>query len=209
MPLFDQINLSPTTQLYLWKITEELNELYELAILDEGSHLRLDAMKSEGHKKGFIAVRMLLQSIGYNDFELYYDVNGKPHLKDGKHISISHSADFSAIVISDEVVGLDLERLKSKILKIAFRYMKVSHLEGLNELEQIKKATVIWGIKESIFKIKNEQGISFLDHIFETPFSFDEKQAMATLVYNNQIEKFSIQFNLVEDYIFVCAFQTH
>ncbi len=209
MPLFNQINLSPLTELYLWKITEDLSDLYEAAILNEVSHLRLDAMKSEAHKKGFIAVRMLLQSIGYNDFDLYYDSNGKPHLKDGKHISISHSGEFSAIVISEEEVGLDLERLKSKILKIAFRYMEVSHLEGLNEIEQIKKATVIWGIKESIFKIKNEQGISFLDHIFEAPFAFDDKQAIATLVYNNQTEKFSIQFNLIEDYIFVCAFQLH
>ncbi len=209
MPLFNQINLSPLTELYLWKITEDLSDLYEAAILNEVSHLRLDAMKSEAHKKGFIAVRMLLQSIGYTDFDLYYDSNGKPHLKDGKHISISHSGEFSAIVISEEEVGLDLERLKSKILKIAFRYMEVSHLEGLNEIEQIKKATVIWGIKESIFKIKNEQGISFLDHIFEAPFAFDDKQAIATLVYNNQTEKFSIQFNLIEDYIFVCAFQLH
>ena len=209
MPLFNQINLSPLTELYLWKITEDLSDLYEAAILNEVSHLRLDAMKSKAHKKGFIAVRMLLQSIGYTDFDLYYDSNGKPHLKDGKHISISHSGEFSAIVISEEEVGLDLERLKSKILKIAFRYMEVSHLEGLNEIEQIKKATVIWGIKESVFKIKNEQGISFLDHIFETPFAFDDKQAIATLVYNNQTEKFSIQFNLIEDYIFVCAFQLH
>ena len=209
MPLFNQINLSPLTELYLWKITEDLSDLYEAAILNEVSHLRLDAMKSEAHKKGFIAVRMLLQSIGYTDFDLYYDSNGKPHLKDGKHISISHSGEFSAIVISEQEVGLDLERLKSKILKIAFRYMEVSHLEGLNEIEQIKKATVIWGIKESIFKIKNEQGISFLDHIFEAPFAFDDKQAIATLVYNNQTEKFSIQFNLIEDYIFVCAFQLH
>ncbi|MEC4049999.1 4'-phosphopantetheinyl transferase superfamily protein [Flavobacterium sp. SUN046] len=209
MPLFNQINLSPVTELYLWKITEDLSDLYDAAILNEVSHLRLDAMKSEAHKKGFIAVRMLLQYIGYNDFDLYYDSNGKPHLKDGKQISISHSGEFSAIVISEQEVGLDLERLKSKILKIAFRYMEVSHLEGLNEIEQIKKATVIWGIKESIFKIKNEQGISFLDHIFEAPFIFDDKQAIATLVCNNQTEKFSIQFNLIEDYIFVCAFQLH
>ena len=207
MPLFNQINLSPVTELYLWKITEDLSDLYDAAILNDVSHLRLDAMKSEAHKKGFIAVRMLLQYIGYNDFDLYYDSNGKPHLKDGKQISISHSGEFSAIVISEQEVGLDLERLKSKILKIAFRYMEVSHLEGLNEIEQIKKATVIWGIKESIFKIKNEQGISFLDHIFEDSFEIDDFQTTATLIFNDLSEKFKIQFNSVEDYIFVCAFQ--
>ena len=207
MPLFNQINIATDTQLHLWKITEDLETLLQTAILNEASNLRLQGMKSEAHKKGFIAVRLLLQSIGYTDFDLYYDANGKPHLNDGKHISISHSGGFSAIVISEQMVGLDLEQLKTKILKIAFRYMDVSHLEGLNEIEQIQKATVIWGIKESIFKIKNEPGISFLDHIFEDPFVFTDQQARATLKYKNLEEKFSIHFNLVEDYIFVCAFQ--
>ena len=36
--------------------------------------------------------------------ELFYDEKGKPHLKDGKGISITHSFDFSAIIISDKKV---------------------------------------------------------------------------------------------------------
>lgn len=207
MPLYNQINLTTTTGLYTWKITEDLTWFCEAVDLNEISKFRIEGMRSEAHKKGFLAVRMLLQTIGYTDFDLYYDENGKPHLKDGKHISISHSACFSAIVISDQEVGLDMEQLKSKILKIAFRYMDVSHLEGLSQEEQIKKATVVWGIKESVFKIKNEKGISFLDHIFEDSFELNDKQTIATLIYNKLSEKFKIQFNSIEDYIFVCAFQ--
>ena len=85
--------------------------------------------------------------------------------------------------------------------------MDVSHLENLNEEEKTKKATVVWGIKESIFKVKNEVGISFTDHIFETPFSFEDKKTTATLKLNNKEEKFKIQFDSIEDYIFVCAFE--
>jgi phosphopantetheinyl transferase len=104
-------------------------------------------------------------------------------------------------------VGLDLEQLKEKTLRIAKRFMDVLHLENLSEDEKIKKATVVWGIKESIFKIKNEKGISFPNHIFEDDFSFEDKKATATLKFNNKEETFQIQFDSVEDYIFVCAFE--
>jgi phosphopantetheinyl transferase len=36
------------------------------------------------------------------------------HLHDGRHISISHSNDFSAVVISNEILGLDIEQIKEK-----------------------------------------------------------------------------------------------
>ena len=115
---------------------------------------------------------------------------------------------FSAIVISDNNIGIDVEKLKDKTLKIASRYMDISHLENLSEEEKIKKATVVWGIKEAIFKIKNETGISFTEHVFESPFSFEDKKAKAQLIFNNKIEDFSVVFDSIEDYIFVCAFNT-
>ena len=206
MPLYKEIVCNENATLYLWKITEEVALLRHAAKLNTNSQNRVDAMKSESHQKGFLSVRMLLQHIGYNDFDLYYDAFGKPHLTDGKHISISHSHTFSAIAISDQPIGLDVEQVKEKILKIASRFMDVSHLENLSETEKMKKATVIWGIKESIFKIKNTEGISFRNHIFEENFSYENKKATATLKHDNNEENFDILFGSAEDYIFVCAF---
>ncbi len=214
MPLHKVIYLSNNTKLYLWKITEDFDMLFSQVKLKDSSLARLETMKSESHQKGFLAVRMLLQHNDYSDFDLFYDEFGKPHIKPQGcsikdiEISISHSNDFSAIAISDKKVGLDLEQIKEKALKIASRFMDVSHLENLSEEEKIKKATVVWGIKESIFKIKNEKGISFPNHIFEDDFSFEDKKATATLKFNNKEEKFQIQFDSVEDYIFVCAFES-
>lgn len=214
MPLHKVVYLSNNTKLYLWKITEDFDTLFSQVKLKDSSLVRLQTMKSESHQKGFLAVRMLLQHNDYSDFDLFYDAFGKPHLKPQGcsikevEISISHSNDFSVIAISDSKVGLDLEQLKEKTLRIAPRFMDVSHLANLSEEEKIKKATVVWGIKESIFKIKNEKGISFPNHIFEDDFSFEDKKATATLKFNNKEEKFQIQFDSVEDYIFVCAFQS-
>ena len=213
MPLHKVVYLQPNTKLYLWKISEDFDTLFREVRLKDSSLARLEGMKSESHQKGFLAVRMILQHLEYTDFDLLYDEFGKPHLKPqgcsikDLELSISHSHDFSAIVISEQKVGLDLEQLKNKILKIAPRFMDISHLENLSTEEKIKKATVIWGIKESIFKLKNEVGISFSDHISENAFTFDDKITTATLKFNNKVEKFKIQFEQEEDYIFVCAFE--
>lgn len=207
MPIYKSIKLTENTILYFWKITESINTLVSEIQLNETSTLRLEKIKSEKHIKGFLATRLLLQNIGYNDFDLYYDEKGKPYLKDKKHISISHSNEFSVVAISDKNIGLDIEKLKEKTLKNASRFMDISHLKNLNVDEKIIKTTIIWGIKETIFKIKNEMGISFPDHISEEPFSFDDKKTIAKLHYNNKLEEFRIVFDMIEDYVYVCAFE--
>ena len=217
MAFYKSIDIKPNNTLYLWKITEDFNTLFRDVQLKDVSLARLEGMKSESHQKGFMAVRLLLQHLGYSDFDLYYDEFGKPHIsqkskvksqKSGEvHISISHSNGFSGIVISDKNVGLDIEQLKEKTLRIAARFMDVAHLENLSDSEKIKKATVIWGIKEVVFKIKNEIGISFPDHISEYDFAFEDKKTTAQLHFNNRIEYFETVFDSVEDYIYVCGFQ--
>ncbi len=208
MPLHKEVIIKDAAVLYLWKITEDIEWFKGAVKLNLASQKRVNSMKSESHQKGFLAVRMLLQHIGYTDFDLEYDANGKPHLKDTKCISISHSHEFSAIAVSSNPIGIDLEQMKEKTLKIASRFMDVSHLDNLSEAEKIKKATVIWGIKESVFKIKSKEGISFLNHIFENEFNLEDKKTIAQLRFNSEIENFKIVFNSVEDYIYVCAFQS-
>lgn len=207
MPLHKEVIIKDAAVLYLWKITEDIEWFKGAVKLNLASQKRVNSMKSESHQKGFLAVRMLLQHLGYSDFDLEYDANGKPHLKDTKCISISHSHEFSAIAVSSNPIGIDLEQMKEKTLKIASRFMDVSHLDNLSEAEKIKKATVIWGIKESVFKIKSKEGISFLNHIFENEFNLEDKKTIAQLRFNSEIENFKILFNSVEDYIYVCAFQ--
>ena len=208
MPLLKTIALNDYTQLFVWKISETFDELFQSVALKDVSLARVESMKSESHQRGYLAVRRLLMEARYSDFDLYYDEFGKPHLGNGKHISISHSHDFSVIVLSDVYVGADLEILKEKTLKLAPRYMDVSHLNNLSKSDELIKATVVWGIKESVFKIKNEIGISFKDNIFEDDFNLEDKKCGVSLQFNNKTERFNIVFEFIENYVFVCAFSS-
>ena len=213
MPFYKSISLTPNTKLYLWKITEKLEWFRENVKLKDSSLQRLEGMKAESHQKGFLAVRMLLQHNEYTDFDLYYDEFGKPHIKPTDchtelvEVSISHSHDFSAVVISEQKVGFDMEILKNKTLILAPRYMDVSHLENLSKEDELLKATVVWGIKESVFKIKNVIGISFKDHIFEDDFDLSDKKCGVALQFDDTDERFDVVFDFVENYVFVCAFE--
>ncbi|WP_264519805.1 4'-phosphopantetheinyl transferase family protein [Flavobacterium sp. N1994] len=221
MPLLKVKDLNATTQVWVWEITETFDELFQSVALKDVSLARVENMKSEGHQKGFLSVRRLLMEAGYTDFDLYYDEFGKPHLREearskkqesrentgAKHISISHSHDFSVIVLSDVNIGADLEILKDKTLKLAPRFMDVSHLANLTAEDQLIKATVVWGIKESVFKIKNEIGISFKDDIFESEFNLSDKKCSVELRFNNKVEHFDIVFDFIKNYVFVCAFE--
>ena len=104
---------------------------------------------------------------------------------------------------------MDIEQVKEKVLRIAPRFMDVSHLAGLSVVDQTRKATVVWGIKEAIFKLKNEVGISFPDHIFEDEFLLTDKKSKARLHFNNTVEHYDICFEPVENYMLVCALKAN
>ena len=211
MPLYKTIHHNSNTQILIWNITESFEQLNQEVQLNEKSQLRLNGMKSEMHQRAFLSVRKLLALAGYSDFDLEYDEYGKPHLIDKKHISITHSHHFSAIIVSNEVVGIDIEMQREKILKIAHKFVNEEELNRLQKTDlndYIKKLTVKWGAKEAIFKIKNEKGISFKDDIQVAPFELNQTQTIADLNFNGAKQKFTILFSELDtNFTLVYAFE--
>ncbi|WP_026703520.1 4'-phosphopantetheinyl transferase family protein [Flavobacterium soli] len=208
MPLHESKSCGLDTEIHVWKITETFEDLFDQVLLNDTNLIRLNNMKSEMHQRGFLSVRMLLQSAGYSDHDLYYDEFGKPHLSDGRHISITHSFGFSAIIISNEKTGIDIEMQRDKISLIADKFVdtEFDFLER-EASDYIRKLTVIWGVKEAIFKIQNEVGISFKDHISVFPFEINDYKTSALLTFANLNKEFSIQFEEIENFTLVYAFE--
>lgn len=210
MPLYKTIEANSSTRILIWKITESKEELYNKVRLNERSERRLTGMKSEMHQTAFLSVRMLLLETGHDDFDLYYDEFGKPHLKGVNHISITHSYQFSAIIISDQTVGIDMELQRDKIITIAHKFIndaELKRIKNISKEDYIKKLTIKWGAKEAIFKIRNEAGISFKDHIRVSTFELVEKQTLAHLHFGGLIRDFRIHFEEIENFILVYAFK--
>jgi len=205
MPLYKTITVNSTTKVLIWKIEESFEDLFNEISLTERSLARVNNMKSELHQRGFLSIRHLLASEGYTDHDLFYDENGKPHLTDGKHISITHSFIFSAIIISDIEVGIDIEKKREKILRIAHKFTEIDEYQKLNHKDVIiRKLTIVWCAKESLYKSFNRVGLTFLNHIYVDDFSMYYNETTAEVNFEDKTEKYHIWFLEFEG--FTCAY---
>lgn len=203
MPLYQTIQPKLNTRVLIWKISEDL-PFFKKINLTDASLNRLKNMKSEVHQKGFLSVRFLLKELGYKDADLFYTSDGKPHLKDGKRISITHSFAFSAIIVSDQVVGIDIEKNRDKIVKIAPKFIE-SELNFIDQTNLVEHLTVIWGAKESLFKIHPDGGLLFKKHLTIEPFTLQDKRARGWIKKKDFYEVYTIYFKKIENYSLVYA----
>lgn len=207
MPLYKILTVDKSTKVYLWKIEESEGELSKDIELTPHCQNRMEGMKSEMHRKGFLSIRHLMAEAGYVDADLFYDENGKPHLKDGNRISITHSNHFTGIVISASIeVGIDIEKQREKILRIAHKFTPIVEYRTIANSEAlIRKLTVVWGGKEALYKIYAEPGLSFLHHIAIKDFGLSDTKTTGEIVYQGQTSDYDISFLEFEGFTLVYA----
>lgn len=164
-------------------------------------------MKSEMHRRGFLSIRHLLDIEGYKDDDLFYDEFGKPHLKDGKKISITHSNNFTGIIVSDDQeVGIDIEKQRDKILRIAHKFTPIAEYKTIaNNEALIRKLTIVWGSKESLYKIYSQPGLSFLRHIDIKDFSMDTGTTSGEIIYEGKTSLYDLSFLEFDGFTLVYA----
>ena len=135
--------------------------------------LLLDNISNENRKQEFIQARKLRnETIG--KIEILYNEDGKPLLTNSDYfISISHSQHFIGIFKAPFNIGLDIEEINDRVLKIKQRFLNNEEqiLFGTN----IENLTVAWTLKEAMFKLNNRTGIDFSTELLiveKTDFGF-------------------------------------
>ncbi|MBT7704535.1 MAG: 4'-phosphopantetheinyl transferase superfamily protein [Polaribacter sp.] len=208
MALYKTITVNTTTKVFIWKIEETIDQLKQGISLTSSNQERFDAMKSEIHQKGFLSIRQLLKEINLTDTDLRYDEFGKPHLTKGRYISITHSFGFTAIIFSfDTPVGIDIEKQREKILKIAHKFTAIQEYKTIaNVAALIRKLTIVWGAKESLYKVYGKKKLSFLHHIHIENFKLEDKITTGEILYENVAASYDIAFLEFEGFSCVYAF---
>lgn len=198
MPLYRSIYPNDHTSIFVWKIEENLEEIGRGIYLKDSSKIRMENMKSEPHKLGFLSVRQLLNVAGYCDEDLFYNVHGKPFLKDGMCISITHSHQFSGIIVSQEEVGIDIEKNRSKIVKIQDKFVN-TEVDSLSDEDLVKQLTVVWGAKEAMYKVYPFGGMSFKKHIAIDPFLFENRKSGGRVIFGDWRREYVIFFDFFDE----------
>jgi len=199
MPIIRIIKPNDNTIVGIWKITETLDNLSKSVSLSSTSKELLKNRKSRVHKLQFLSVRAILLELGYSVDSLSYQGN-TPILNDNKKISISHSNLFSCVIISDLKVGIDVQKTDHKINTIAKKFIgyETSYLTH----DDFKRKSIIWNIKESIYKIANIIGLDYKTHLLVVPFNLSDNFTYSWLIYKNLKERYASYFFTIENYSF-------
>lgn len=159
-----------------------------LSLMTEERRAYLDTVSNKEKKLASVCgewcIKKLVSEfadIKAEDITVLRTEKGKPYLKDLPfHISISHSSDLVAVAVSRFPVGIDMEKIKDRDLKLCRKVctekdnaiIKNSH----NPIEDFYK---IWTAKEAYFKkegtgITDLKSVSYCDtdclHFFEDDY---------------------------------------
>ena len=169
MPLYRDFSDNQATIL-LWKYdeAEELNP--ELLIEKENLEKVKDYHPTK--LKETLLVRKILKSV-LPEHKILYD-GRQPYLSPNDHqISVTHSFPFAALAISKNKVGIDIEPFNKKIERIRHKFLQEEESGFIEKDKEVAYLTVIWSLKESLYKIHHSNYWSLKKHYEVKPFSLD------------------------------------
>ena len=197
-------------KLGIWEITEDFQDLRSMVTLDDKDIERLDSFKNHQRKLEWLSVRVLLNSLTDKDSRIVYGPERKPYLHNNSHnISISHSKNLTSILINKKRrVGLDLEFMSDKVLRIAEKFMRPEEINSIDKTQEIYHLYLHWCAKEALYKICDKVDINFVTNLKIEPFKPKDKGLIIGVVNNSYMnEKFTLNYFTLKNYAIVWCYK--
>lgn len=140
-----------------------------------------EAFASPRRRDEYLSWRAALYEYLGRTVQIDYTPAGAPFVADCPeiHISVSHSADYVAVAVSDRRCAVDIERADRRFEHVMPRY--VSQAEQPLCREKIH-AAVVWCAKEAMYKYAGREGADFLRDIRVTDLAADLSYVEGRLV---------------------------
>jgi len=187
------------TEIALWKIEENAEELYQQLQLDEEEKAFIQNLSNSKRYLHWLGTRVLLRKMLNTEeyIDCKVDEHGKPYLTSiPYHISLSHSFDYAAVMISkNKPVGIDLEKIDRKVERIARKFMRPEELAFIKPEHNIKQLYTCWCAKEAIYKCYGRKEVSFIHHIFLEDFDYHEEGGLHAAIRNDTTQlNFEVEY---------------
>lgn len=208
--------LDAQTKFAIWRVEEDVSDLMERLQLDDREQKILSKLNKGKRTLHWLATRVLLrQTLNTPDFiDCPSDANGKPYLANfPERISLTHSFDYVAVMLcGDREVGIDLELVKPKILRIADKFMRPEEMRFLpldTELA-IQVLYACWSAKEAVYKLQGNKGISFRDDMTVLPFKYQPQGVLELELHGqNRKERFKVYYERFQEYMLAYVMENH
>jgi 4'-phosphopantetheinyl transferase len=147
---------------------ESFHSIDYLDQLTDDEKERYFTFKHEDRKQEFVATRVLRHRI-FGFEHIHYNELGAPYIKDEGFISISHTKGTIGIAFCKNFqIGLDLEQISSKAVRIAPKFLNEKEKEWL-DMYSDEMMTKAWSAKETLYKIAGRKKIDFKKELHLLP----------------------------------------
>jgi 4'-phosphopantetheinyl transferase len=178
MPIVYNKNIDDQTILAVWKIQESEEELTAGLQLKQHELEFLSTLNNGKRLLHWLSTRLLLRTMLQTDdyIDCRMDDHGKPYLVNMDYeISLSHSYDYAAVMISkDKKVGVDIELMKEKIQLIKHKFLSVNELKQQDLDTSTNGLYVSWCVKEAIYKWNGRKGLELKKDMFVKAFTLKD-----------------------------------
>jgi 4'-phosphopantetheinyl transferase len=199
-------DLEQGCRLGLWKIREGLEELRSRLSLETEEVKTLEGFRNPSRKLEWLSVRNLINEMTGSNSRIIYTEDRKPYLLDNSsHISISHSREYTAILMSKfKRVGIDMEYMSHKISKIADRFINENEITTSSPELLRYHLYIHWCAKEALYKICDKKYINFKKNLTIDPFTPEERGVIKGTVDNiNGVDRYDLYYQRMDKYILV------
>ena len=199
MPLYRDFSDDQATIL-LWKYDED-EELNPEFLLEKEN---IDRVK-DYHPiklKELLLIRKILKSV-LPDHKILYNER-IPYLSPRDfEISVTHSFPFAALAVSKNKVGIDIEPFNQKIKRIQHKFLLEEESGFIEKEKEVAYLTVIWSLKESLYKIHHSNYWSLKKHYEVKPFRLDFPFNIQCRVHDEKVsDLFKARVEFFENYCF-------
>lgn len=174
MPLIIDRHIGDRTRLAVWD-AQEGNAYFKRSMKMTSAEKKAYLLMKPHRQREWMTSRFLLHYISEDKMRtpILKTEFGKPYREsEDRHISISHSKDKVAVIISDAKVGIDIQNEVEKISRIQHKFISDSEREKLTARNLIPYYHIFWGAKESMYKAYGIKELEFRDHMHLYPFKF-------------------------------------
>ena len=129
----------------------------------------------------------------------------KPYLPGEKyHFSISHCGNYAAAIVSStERVGIDIEIITPRVERIKHKFLHADELSFVHTYgreKQIPLLTLLWSVKEAMFKWWGRGDVDFSEVLRFSDFHFQHKGILPAMFSKDEIQvPLEIHYAMMEE----------
>ena len=194
------------TRIVVWENTES-NDFYINKLNLTENELNMVRSYKEHRQKEWFCSRYLIKTIiDTTSCEISKDNFGKPILENSNcHISISHSKNRAAAIISNSVVGIDIQKKEDKISRIHKKFISNQEISQLDENNLDAYYHIFWSAKECMYKAWGKKELDFKRHMHVYPFIYFKKdlELKGWVKKEDAFQEYDIYTDLIDDFYLV------